>query len=158
MPPPREVVVCVDESGHSENAWSWTADTLLPCLPPRARVRLLCIAVPAADDGMSVGEDAPWTMAADDEARRAEQRSAMAAAQDTVRGLLARHPPPPDVHVVELVVPMAGSVNETLEAILREAPADIAVVGSRGMGTLRRCARGCARQRGGARLCDGWRR
>jgi hypothetical protein len=145
MPPPRDVVVLVDDSAHAAHAWAWAATSLLPCLPTPSRCRLLCIAVlpaPTTAD-MAADVDAPWVLASDSQARREEQRSAMGDAQDTMKALLAATPPPPGVETDPVAVPMMGSVGETIAAILREQPADVCVVGSRGMGSFKRCVCRC---------------
>ena len=145
MPPPRDVVVLVDDSEHAAHAWAWASSSLLPCLPTPARCRLVCVAVPAPAVDLASDDAAAWVLASDSQARREEERSAMGAAHDILSKLLATTPPPPGIEADPVAVPMIGSVGETVAAMLRELPADVCVVGSRGMGSFKRhvCLRVC---------------
>jgi hypothetical protein len=156
MPPLREVAVLVDDSPHSAHAWAWAADALLPCLAAGARVRLLCIAVPSLEPELDA--DAAWAIPADSDARREEERAALEAASGTLRRLAAAHAPPQGVDLRLQAARMVGSVGETVAALLREQPADVCVVGSRGMGTFKRCAMRIAGARAAAALTHRMRR
>ncbi len=140
----RDVAVAVDGSASSTAAWAWAAESLLPLLRPGARCRLLCVAVPDDLDMALDDADAPWTIPADSELRREAQRRSAATAQDTLQRLLEAHPPSAAIRGVEIAllpVPLVGSVGESIAAALSQEPADLVVVGQRGMGSFKRCAR-----------------
>lgn len=140
----RDVVVAVDGSAHSAAAWAWAAETLLPLLRPGAQCRLLCVAVPDDLDMALDDADAPWTIPDGSELRREAQRRSAAAAQDTLQRVLAAHPPPAGIEGVDITllpVPLVGAVGESIAAALAQQPADLVVVGQRGMGAFKRCAR-----------------
>jgi hypothetical protein len=144
LAPPRDLLVAVDDSPHSAHAWAWAAASLLPLLPAGARCRLACVAVPNVGlDAALLDDDAPFVMPSDSQARREEARAASEAAMGTLRRLVAAHPPPAGVELTLLAPPLArGSVGETLAALAHDAPPDLFVLGSRGMGTFKRCAGG----------------
>ena len=140
----RDVLVAVDASAHSAPAWAWAAQTLLPLLSPGGRCRLLCVAVPDDLDMALDDADAPWTIPSDSELRREAERRSLSAAQETLQRLVAAHSPPAGVDLTLLAAPLVGSVGETIEATLAQQPADLVVVGQRGMGSLKRCVSGTA--------------
>jgi nucleotide-binding universal stress UspA family protein len=144
MAPPRVVLVAVDESAHSAHAWAWAADSLLPCLPRESTTCVLaCVAPPLPVDALMDVGDAPWVAPTDAATRAREERAAREAAEGTLARLLAAHPAPHGVKVVCVAAPMVGaSAGETIAALQREHGAELAVLGSRGMGAVQRCVHG----------------
>ena len=140
MAPLQSVLVAVDASPHSAQAWAWAARTLLPRLESGARCVLLCVAVPDCEDFALDDCDAPWTIPSDSASRRESQRRAAVTARDVLQRLAAESPPPADVELVELVEPLSGAVGATIAAVFARQPADLVVVGQRGLGAMKRCA------------------
>jgi nucleotide-binding universal stress UspA family protein len=143
MAPPRVVLVAVDESAHSAHAWAWAADSLLPCLLREGTTCVLaCVAPPLPVDALVDVGDAPWVAPTDAATRVREERAAREAAEDTLARLLAAHPAPQGMAVKCVAAPMAGaSAGETIAALQRQHGAELVVLGSRGMGAVKRCAR-----------------
>ena len=135
----RDVLVAVDASAHSAPAWAWATQTLLPLLGPGSRCRVLCVAVPDDLDMALDDADAPWTIPSDGELRRESSRRAVSAAEETLRRLVDAHAPPAGVQLTLVAAPLVGSVGETIKATLAQQPADLVVVGARGMGAFKRC-------------------
>ena len=139
MAPLQSVLVAVDASPHSAQAWAWAAQTLLPRLAG-ARCILLCVAVPDDEDFALDDGDAPWTIPSDSASRRESQRRAAVTARDVLQQLTAECPPPAGVELVELVEPLSGTVGATIAAVFARQPVDLVVVGQRGLGAVKRCA------------------
>ena len=140
MAPLQTVLVAVDASSHSARAWAWAAQTLLPRLEPGACCQMLCVAVPDDEDFALDDGDAPWTIPSDSASRRESLRRAAATAQDVMNRLAAESPPPAHVELSLLAEPLAGTVGATIAAVLARQPADLVVVGQRGLGAVKRHA------------------
>lgn len=139
MAPLQSVLVAVDASPHSAQAWAWAAQTLLPRLEPGAHCHLLCVAVPDGDDFALDDGDAPWTIPSDSVSRRESLRRAAATARDVVQRLAAELPPPAGIELALYAETLAGAVGATIAAFVARQPVDLVVVGQRGQGALKRC-------------------
>lgn len=142
MPPPRVVLVGVDDSAPSRHAWAWAADSLLPTLPQGTRVVLACVAPPpfGTTDAMQDVSDAPWVLASGTQEAQEAAAAAQRAAEETLLRLLVESPAPKNVEVSRVAAHSVGSPGETLVQLQREHEADLVLLGSRGLGAAKRCA------------------
>lgn len=138
----REVFVAVDASEHSAHAWKWTAAVLLPSLSD-CHVRLVSVAVPELDP-LALEDDATVLMCSKSQDVVEAQRIALEEADALLVRLGQAHELPETCSIGLVALPLRGGVGQTLLEELKHRPADIVVVGSRGMGAVRRFLSGVA--------------
>ena len=141
MAPLSNLVVCVDASAHSEQAWLWALRLLSAATKPLVAVRLICVAVAPPLDLMD-DADVPWVIASrlsgDDRQAKEAEKLAVEAASVVLRDLMEQHPPPKHARV-QLLTPMAaGSIGETICAAVGEDAPDLCVCGARGLSAFKR--------------------
>mmetsp|Transcript_64861 Transcript_64861/g.204851 ORF Transcript_64861/g.204851 Transcript_64861/m.204851 type:complete len:175 (-) Transcript_64861:145-669(-) len=138
----RKIAVCVDDSMHSEKAWLWAIGNFLR---PDDQVTLITVASPTADDLAGVGSQFttdPLFHSAEidtdvDRTKRLwnNTRKHAMALLDNFKALAEEANVP---FTVSIEVINGGCVGEGMVGHINKARFHVAILGSRGMGTVKR--------------------